>query len=423
VSIHSAPFADLLTLVLRTKGVPALPRVFVPQPVSGRTADELRAYVEGTDQATGRPLMGRVLEALTETPPELHVDHDRTRPRLLEPDAEDRLQARFLESGWTDNFPVVLPTEDRVASMLDGTSHRADEIVGRLRPALQEAWEFTVEQVAVNAVMAGARPEYLPAILALASTGISARASSITAMSSLVVVNGPLRHELGLNAGIGALGPYGHANATIGRAYTLLSQNLQGGSAPGLTYFGSQGNPAAYVAATFAENEERSPWEPFHVARGHAAETSTITVFGSVRTTVFRYPLREETWAGELRRALAALELGVSPVLVLDPLAAERLVALGGFETRAELGAWIAANTTRRAGALWPTFEGQNLLRQRAALGEERWVTALDAESDVDVPLVGAEEVAVLVAGGETLGTYRLFGATPVVTVSVDEWR
>src|SRR5207244_2883924 len=127
------------------------------------------------------------------------------------------------------------------------SSRAPDEVVGRLRPALQEAWEYTVEQVAVNAVLAGARPEYLPAILALASTGISARASSITAMSSLVAVNGPLRHELGVNAGVGALGPYGHANATIGRAYTLLSQNLQGGSVPGVTYFGSQGNPAAYV--------------------------------------------------------------------------------------------------------------------------------------------------------------------------------
>lgn len=372
---------------------------------------------------TGRPFTAELLAGLTEPIAADGSAYDRERPRLLEPDLEDNLQLRFLDSGWTDNLPIVLPTEERVEAMLAGTSRAPGEVVGRLRPALQEAWEFTVELVAVNAVLAGARPEYLPAILALASTGVSARASSITAMSSLVAVNGPLRHEIGVNAGIGALGPYGHANATIGRAYTLLSQNLQGGSAAGLTYFGSQGNPASYVAACFGENEERSPWEPFHASRGFAADASTVTVFGSVRTNVFRYPPHKETWAADLRRALAALELGVVPVLVLDPLAAERLATLGGFATRSDLTSWIAAATTRRADELWPTFEGRNLLRQRAALGEERWATALDAPPEAPVELVRPDEVAVLVAGGETLGTYRLFGATPVLTVGVDEWR
>jgi hypothetical protein len=423
VSVHSAPFARLLEVVLRTKGAPEAPLAFVPQPVSGRTAAELRAYVDGADQVTGRPLMAGVVEGLTAPLEAERLEHDRARPRLLEPDSEERVQRLFLDSGWTDNLPVVLPTEERVEEMLGGTSRARDDVVGRLRPALQEAWEFTVEQVAVNAVLAGARPAYLPAILALASTGLSARASSITAMSSLVAVNGPVRHELGLNAGIGALGPYGHANATIGRAYTLLSQNLQGGSAPGVGYFGSQGNPAAYVAACFAENEERSPWEPFHVSRGFRPDQSAVTVFASVRTTVFRYPVREETWASELRRALAALELGVSPVLVLDPLAAERLVAVGRLASRQELAEWVAGALTRPAGELWPTFEGQNLLRQRAALGEERWAAALDAAPDEELALVRPDEVSVLVVGGETLGTYRVFGATPVVTVGVDEWR
>jgi hypothetical protein len=423
VGIHSAPFARLVGSVTRTKGAPEAPHVFVPQPVSGRSAAELRAYIDGTDAVTGQPLMGRVIDGLISPVTSDRVTHERARPRTLEGDDEDVLRSLFLEQGWTDGLPIVLPTPDRVDAMLAGTSHPADEVVGRIRPALQEAWEYTVEKVAVNAVMAGARPECLPVILALASTGLSARTSSITSMASMAAVNGPIRAELGMNAGVGALGPYNHANATIGRAYGLLSQNLQGGSAPGLTYFGSQGNPMTYATPTFAENEERSPWEPFHVARGFDRTQSTATVMHGVRSVVFRYPIREETWADGLLSALGALELGVMPVLVLDPLAAERFVALGGFTTRSAFANWIAAQATRSPDELWPTFEGHNLLRPRAALGEEPWATHLAAEHGARIPLFKADDVHVLVAGGETLGTYRIFGAAPVVTVDVDGWR
>src|SRR3989442_13926695 len=90
--------------------------------------------------------------------------------------------------------------------------------------------------------MAGARAEYFPVILALGATGVSARGSTTSSMAAMAVVNGPIRHEVQMNSGTGAMAPYNHANATIGRAYGLLSQNLQGGSVPGLTYMGSQGN-------------------------------------------------------------------------------------------------------------------------------------------------------------------------------------
>ena len=127
--------------------------------------------------------------------------------------------------------------------MLKGTSLPPDKVVGRMRPALfREFWEFTVEKVAVNAVMAGARPEYLPVILAMAASGQTARSSSTTSFATISVVNGPIRNEIGMDAGIGVLGPYNHANATIGRAFGLLSQNLQGGSVPGKSYMGSLGN-------------------------------------------------------------------------------------------------------------------------------------------------------------------------------------
>ena len=205
------------------------------------------------------------------------MSFERTTPRLLEPDTEDHLQRLFEENRWTDFLPVILPTEARVEAMLKGTSHPPDKIVGRLRPtAFREFWEFTVEKVAVNAVMAGARPEDFPVILALAASGITMRSSSTNSFATMAVINGPIRNELGMNSGIGAMGPYNHANATIGRAYGLLSTNLQGGSVPGESYMGSLGNWYSYTAV-LPEAEERSPWQPLHVQHGFKPTESAAT--------------------------------------------------------------------------------------------------------------------------------------------------
>src|SRR5690606_25945571 len=201
--------------------MPTLRNVFVPQPVIGRTPSELRAYIEGTDPVLKQPFMKGVLEGLTQPLADEDLkgaSFDRETPRLLEPDTEDNLRMLFLEQGWTDTLPVILPTEERVEAMLKGTSHAPDELIGHMRPtAFREAWGFDVEKVAVNAVMAGARPEYLPVILAMATSGITARSSSTTSFAAITIVNGPIRKELGMNDGIGAMGPYNHANATIGR--------------------------------------------------------------------------------------------------------------------------------------------------------------------------------------------------------------
>src|ERR1043166_5824761 len=113
------------------------------------------------------------------SPPAGATTFERTTPRLVEPDTEDNLQRVFLENKWTDGLPIVLPTEKRVKAMLAGTSRKPAEIVGPMQPtALRVAWEYTVEKVALNAVMAGAKPEYFPVILALAASEISARHST-----------------------------------------------------------------------------------------------------------------------------------------------------------------------------------------------------------------------------------------------------
>src|SRR5215467_170681 len=202
--------------------------------------------------------------------------------------------------------------------MLAATSRKPDEIVGRMQPTeFRAAWEYTVEKVAVNAVMAGAKPEYFPVILALAASEVSARGSTSSSSAAMVVVNGPIRKEIGMNWGIGAMGPYNHANATIGRAYGLLSQNLQGGSEPGVSFMGSQGNSYTYNNVTFAENEERSPWEPLHVQKGFKPTDSTVSVFYGCRSTTFTLSLREH-WQEHVRDMLTGTDAISAPCLLLD---------------------------------------------------------------------------------------------------------
>src|SRR5256712_1321428 len=295
VAVHTDKFDKVVRSVAEVSGMPDLAQVFVPQPIMGKTAAQLRAYVDGKDPISGRPVMQEVIEGLT-LPRSRGVasEYDRSTPRLVEPDTEDNLHRLFLERNWTDKLPIVLPTEERVAAMLARTRRKPDEVVGRMRSThFREYWEYTVEKVAVNAVMAGARPEYFPVILALAATGVTARGSSSSAVAAMAVVNGPIRREIGMNAGAGAMGPYNHAHATIRPAYGLLSHKGHGRSVPGLSYMGHQGNSYAYNSVTFAENEERSPWWPFHVQHGRSAGDSAVSVFSGVRSTAFTLGLRE----------------------------------------------------------------------------------------------------------------------------------
>jgi hypothetical protein len=345
VAMHTDKFDKVVRSVALVNGMPGLRQVFVPQPIMGKTAAQLRAYIDGTDPISGRPVMQEVVEGLTQPFDEKDrgpAEFDRSTPRLVEPDTEDNLHRLFLENRWTDMLPIVLPTEERVAAMLAATRRKPSETVGRMRSThFREYWEYTVEKVAVNAVMAGARPEYFPVILALGATGATARGSSSSAVAAMAAVNGPIRNEIGMNAGTGAMGPYNHANATIGRAYGLLSQNGQGGSVPGHSYMGNQGNSYAYNSLTFAENEERSPWEPFHVQHGFQPTDSAVSVFSGCRSTAFTLGLRETHWHAHVGNLLRGMDPHGPPTLLLDPIAARQFVDRGGFAKKDALIDWL----------------------------------------------------------------------------------
>jgi hypothetical protein len=426
VAIHTHVFARLARASALANGMPRTRQAFVPQPVVDRTPAQLRAYIEGIDPVSKRSFMHEVIEGLTgalSAADLTGVSFERSTPRLLAPDSEENLQRLFIENRWTDFLPIVLPTEERVAQMLKGTSHPPDKVVGRLRPArFRELWEFTVEKVAVNAVMAGARPDYFPVILALAASGQTARASSTTSFATISVVNGPIRNEIGMDAGIGALGPYNHANATIGRAFGLLSQNLQGGSVPGESYMGSLGNWYAYTAV-FPENEERSPWEPLHVQHGFKPTDSTVSVFFGGWYTQGGYGPRE-TWKEKFVRCLTATEHYNPPLIVVDPIVARGFVELG-FDTQQKLIAWCAENARLPAREYWDNQWIQTLVHPLAVAGVEPFATRLKAKPDELVQMFQPDDINIVVAGGETQGAWKMFGGSlrANAIVSVDAWR
>jgi hypothetical protein len=427
VAVHTDIFERAVRSVARVNGMPRARAVFVPQPVMGKSPRELRAYVDGNDPITGRPVMQEIIEGLTkplDAEDRKNASFDRSTPRRVEPDTEENLHQLFLDNNWTDKLPIILPTEERVAEMLAHTSHRPDEVVGHLRPTgFREFWEFTVEKVAVNAVMAGARPEYFPVILALAASGASARGSTTSSMAAMAVVNGPIRREINMNWGIGAMAPYNHANATIGRAYGLLSQNLQGGSVPGLTYLGSQGNNYMYNSITFAENEDRSPWEPFHVQHGFKPTDSTVSVFSGCRSTAFTLGVREKHWRDHVRNMLRGLDPHSPPTFILDPITARLFIDRGGFDTKEKLIDWVYENATMAASEFWDYQLIQNYIYPRATFGDEPWASLLKAGPDELIPMFRKEDIHVVVVGGETNGYWRIMGCNYAKTVSVDAWR
>lgn len=197
--------------------------------------------------------------------------------------AEDEAEAMY-ERGWSDGLPVVAPTEDRVARMLTGTVRDPQEVVAIVPPNLAEA---TVEQVAINAVMAGCRPEYLPVVLAAVEAACTDQFNMHGLLCTLwlsgpvVIVNGPIRREIGMNTGRNALGQGNRANSTIGRALQLVIRNL-GGGVPGENGIdrSALGAPSK-VGWCFPEDEEALPagWPSLAVERGFEPTDSTVTLF------------------------------------------------------------------------------------------------------------------------------------------------
>lgn len=210
------------------------------------------------------------------------------RARRIEIGEQDDPFEFTFEQGLTDGLPVVPPTPERVLRMLSGTRRHPQEVVAVVPPNMGEA---TVEKIAINAVMAGCKPEYLPVVIAAVEAictpefNIHGVLATTHFVGPVVVVNGPIRDRIGMNYRVNALGQGNRANATIGRAVQLVVRNIGGGH-PGEIDRAALGQPGKYTCC-FAEYEERSIWEPFHVERGFQPHESTVTVFAGGAPTGF----------------------------------------------------------------------------------------------------------------------------------------
>ena len=184
------------------------------------------------------------------------------------------------ERGWSDGLPVTPPTPERVLAMLGGTTRSPKDVVGLIPPDLVEC---TVEKVAVNAVLAGCKPEYLPVVIAaleaalMPAFGLHGVLCTTNAVAPVIMVNGPIARKIGMNARGNVFGQGNRANATIGRALQLIVRNV-GGGRPGEIDRACFGNPGKYTFC-FAEDEDDGIWDSYAVEKGFSREASTVTLF------------------------------------------------------------------------------------------------------------------------------------------------
>jgi len=300
----------------------------------------------------------------------------------------DGVEAYF-ERGWSDGLPVVPATEEVVCRFLDAAGRAPGDVVVA-EPVRRRT--ITAEKVAINAVLAGCRPEYMPVLVAaLEAMGdpaftLHGAITSTGGSATLLVVNGPIRRRLDLNSGANVFGPGRRANATIGRAIRLITLNCLGAQ-PGVLDKSTQGHPGKY-SYCIAENEEESPWEPLHVERGFAADTSTVTAFAAEgpHNVLSHYGETAEAilvTLGDTMAALGSFSPGQSFV-VLAPEHVQILARDGWTKARLEEDLYRRARRTRadlkRGGKLTGALEPDD---------ETRWVHRGQGPEDIHIVVAG----------------------------------
>ena len=325
------------------------------------------------------------------------------RARALILDAEDdfeKINDLYFKRGWSDGLPIVPPTVKRVEQMLEFCDRPWDEPLAKMAPRYGEA---TPLRLAANAVMAGCRPEYFPlvvlAIEAMCEEPFNLYAVQATTHSCapLIIVNGPVARELGINSGHGAFGPGAQGNATIGRAIRLALVNV-GGAIAGIGDMATYGSPAKFTYCA-AENETASPWEPLHVERGFATDVSTVTVIAAEGPHNIND--HESTSAEGVLKTIAGTVATTGsnnvrnarsdPVILFGPEHAAT-VAAGGYSktnvkeylyehARVPLGKFAQENIERRVGV--------NFSERFATAGQDALVPVAKRPEDFIVIVIG----------------------------------
>lgn len=376
--------------IAASKGVPGIRMVPNTVPPENTILEKARAGI--------KPVIGDVVAALTQ--PLTEVERSPKR-RVVEKSSKIAFKGTLAEvnqffyvQGWTDGLPIIPPTEEAVEEMLTGTDLPRDQVVAELEPAFGKA---TVEKIAVNAVMGGALPTYMPVLIA----GVRCLADpmrkfilhhlSTGGWSPLWIINGPIRNELKINNGTGVFSPGIIANAAIGRTMGLIINNTAQ-ARKGIDDMGHFGNPMRYTMV-LAEDEERNPWVPLHVERGLNKEDNAVSLHYPHEYIIF-WALGSD--AKGILTGITANAVPSSPwqtVLVISPGHAKILAEEGW--TKEEIKKYVSHFTRRPA----------NHHISGMLTGYPKESIPLDA-SDMMRPLFPNPEDIWIVVGGGAAGNF-----------------
>jgi hypothetical protein len=384
----------------------------VPHPFGTRSREALREIARTCADDIARLLC----EAGEREPSQQGSSASVRRASLVEAPADlDELNRFFIKRRWADGLPISAPTHEAVERMLRHTRRAPDEVVATIAPGMGAA---TVEYIAINAVMAGCYPEYLPVLIAAAEAVATKRfhlqAIQATTNPAAVwlIVNGPIAKWLEVNSGSNCLGQGTWANATLGRALRLVLQNI-GRALPGEMDRATQGQPAKYSFCC-AENEDASPWEPLQVERGFAADANTVTVVGALGTWSMNmtamHPEQVIAMLGDTMQYPASSDYiyGGAPFVVLAPQHANLFHAAGWSKAEVKRRLWEASKM--RAGRSRGSEFERMATARRAELGE--------IAADTMVPISEKpEDITIVVAGGP--GSHSVFVPVSAHTRSV----
>ncbi len=339
--------------------------------------------------------------------------------RVEVPDSFEAVQDYCWEQGWTDGMPVVPPTEDAVRRMLSGYGEDPSLSLGVIQPRNAKV---TLEKVAINAVMAGCVPEYFPVVVAAVQAvlqeefNVAGVSATTGGGAPVIIVNGPIAKELGINSDAGCFGPGYRANASIGRALRLVIRNL-GGLIPGEMDKATLSTPGRY-SFCFAENEDRSPWEPRHIELGYGPSDSILTIIG-IRSVYTVMETTVPTGIGVLQTIVSTMKsggvsnyyqigTGAQIVLVLCPEHAHDIASSG--LSKGDVREFIYQN------ARMPVRQ----LKDVAHWGNRNWPAWVDQDNpETLVPIVrSVGDIVVVTAGGDGRHSAWLagWGVTRVVT-------
>ncbi len=335
-------------------------------------------------------------------------------PRIAFTGTLEEVQGHFITNRWSDGLPIMPPTEEAVAAFLKHTKHSPNEVV--TTTMWPEELQATVEKVAVVGVMAGCQPAYLPILLAIVEAWgkdplFKLLVRSGSSASPIIFINGPVRNEIGMNAGLNALGPGNRANATIGRFMRLAIINL-GGSWPGINDMSAQGNPTKY-GFCFPENEEGNPWQPFHISKGFklTESTATVSIGGWSHGNVIAAGQSPELIIDILAKGILALQGRHGAMILMAPGMARLYSENGMSKEDVERQVWKHA--MEPVSELKLHIPGQ-VRSDYTTLPDDALIQAYPNESAVKIVVVGGET-------GLPIAQPWQFNSQQ--TVSIDKWR